>query len=1121
MNQLRLLLRIAMGAACRQWRGTLALASGMVLLAASVAAIPAFDGVLRDLALREALQSVDLTDLQVRVTREEVPLDRTSYSNAQAESDAAVSAALAGTGGTQARMGTTEPLGLHAIGVGDSLLSSSLLGTAAIRFRSGIEEHVELVDGVHPRAQPRADDDRIPVLIGADTADALGVGAGTLLVLHPIRGQSGTPTVVQVAGVARPLDASDPYWSGVPALLGLAEGSTFALLVPEATFFGAAADLLGAVDVTFESSYAIRADEVRASDTAPLVERVRALVTDPAVLPGAHVQSNLPRALSRAGSVTGLDRTALTLLFAQVAAAGGVFVVWLSAHLASARRDRHAALAVRGASTSQRTAVEAFTILPAGLAALVAGPPLAAAPVAGLGRLDAIGATAGGDWLRFELTAEVALYGAAGAALAFVLALAPAALVARRGADAVSARGVGRPGLVGAGAAALLAAVGGGFWLLTRGDDLFGLGPKGVATEYPVLLAPVALLLPATVGGCWLLPQLARPLARAVAISPSVVWLEAFRSLARRPVGTAFALVVIAAGAAVLLATLPGALDRSPGERAAHAAGADVRALGLRGLDAEGESAFRTAIAGVPATAASPVTRVEATLTTLDGSGDPVAIEVLGVEPASFGGVATVRDDFSRQPLDGALAALSTNATSLDGIAAPPGTRQLGGWVRLHNIDGEIRIALSVTDAAGRSYELLLGRLQTGALVHWGFLAADLQTPIGLDGAPIGRAIEAPLTIHAVYAQLSPDVARNAGGISFGPIVSTLDAPEAPLDAVDRLVPQSSEFARRAILHDLEDTTGLEPIADLSAVGTSQTVRANPPTAPGATGSTRLDWPSDAEAVRVRGFRQETDGAPVLLYASRQALDDLGATVGDELRLEVAGRFLAAQAAGLLEHFPTLGADGSPFAVANLDRLLAAVNASPGANLRSTEAWFATSTPAATGAALAGAYVDATTIVDRDAELATLAGARTLAGGWRGVLTLGFGALIALAFLAVAIEGVATLRGAERDSARAEALGGSGGEPLAAAVLTVLARLAAAAALGAGTGVLVARWLLDTLGADPAGAAIVPPPRIEIAPEPLLIAAGALAASFVLVVAAAALRYRGWSPHQALQLREA
>ena len=1124
MNELRLLLRIAMGAARRQWRGMLGLASGAVLLAASVAAIPAFDGVLRDLALREALQSADLADLQVRVTSDGIPLNRTSYTNAQAASDAAVGAALAGTGGTQVRMGTTAPFALHAVSAGDDGLSASLIGTAAVRFRSGVEDHVELVEGVYPEAQPRATDERVRVLVDADTAEALDVRTGTILILHPIRGQSGDPTVVEVAGVARLLDAADPYWSGAPESLGRSEGATFALLVPEATFFGAAADLLGAVDATFEASYAIRAADVRASDAAPLVERVRALVTDPAALPGAHVQSNLPRALSRAGAVSGLDRTALGLLLAQAAAVAGVFVVWLSAHLARARRDRHATLALRGASPSQRTAIEACTLLPAGLAALVAGPPLATAAVATLGRLDALGASGGSEWLHFEITVETVLYGAAGAVLAFVLALIPAALAARRGADTERRGGIERPGVGGAAAAALVVAASAGFWLLTRGDLLFGLGRDGVATDHPVLLAPAALLLPAAVGGWWLLPQLVRPLARAVSITPSVVWLDAFRTLARRPVGAAFALVVVAAGAAVLFATLPGALDHSPDERAAHTSGSDVRALGLRALEGEGEAAFRAALDGVPATAASPAARVDATLTRLDRSTDPVAIELLSVEPSTFGRVAEVREDFAQQPLDGVLAALSTNSTSLDGITAPPGTRQLGAWVRLHNIAGEVRIAASVTDATGRSYELLLGHLRPGALVHWGFLAADLQTPVGLDGAPIASPVEAPLTIHAVYARLSTEVARNAGGISFGPLVSTLDAPRVPLDTIDRLVPRSSEFARRAILHDLEDTTGLEPIADLAPAGMSQTVRANPPTAPGSTGSTRLDWPAappDADPVRVRGFRQETDGAPVLLYASRRTLDDLGAVVGDELRLEVAGRFVAAQAAGLLEHFPTLGADGSPFAVANLDRLLAAVNASPGGNLRSSEAWFATSTPDLTASALIAAPLDATAVVDREAELAALAGARTLAAGWRGVLTLGFGAVLLLAAIAVAIEGVATVRGAERDAALAEALGGSAGTQVAAAVLTVLARLVAAAALGAAAGILAARWLLDALAADPAGVTLVPPLRIEVAPEPLLVAAGALAASFVFVVAAAALRYRGWSPHHALQLREA
>ena len=1125
MSQLRLLVRLAVSAARRQWRGTLALAAGAILAAGALAAIPAFDGVLRDLALRESLDSVELTDLQVRVTSEGIPLDRTSYSNAQAQIDASVSGALAGTGGSQVRMGTTEAFALHDLAVEDGRLVRSLVGTVALRFRSGVEEHVALVEGSHPQAQPRGGNDPIPVLVGVETAQTLGISAGARLALYTIGALSDLPTLVEVVGVARPLNARDPYWSGNPQSLDRTDGATFALLVPEATFFGAAAELLGSVDASFEASYAIRASEVRASDAAPLIERVRTLIADPDALPGAHVESDLPGSLARAGEVTGLDRTALTLLFGQVAAVAGVFVAAVSARLARARRGRQAALALRGASHPQRTAVEAVTVLPAGLAALVLGPLLAASSVAALGRLNAIGGFAGSGWLRFELTPEVALYGAAGAVAAFVLALVPAALVARQGAEAPRLHHASRPGLVGAAAALLLGAAGGGFWVLTRGDHLFTIDARAVALDYPLLLAPAALLLPAAVGGWWLLPHLARPLDRAVALSPSVVWLEALRTVARRPAGAAFALVAVAAAAAVLLATLPDGLDRSPGERAAHAAGADVRASGLRGLDGAGESAFRAAISAVPADTASPAARVAATLTAPDGSGEPVTIELLGVDTETFGGVAAVRDDFATQPLDAMLGALATNSTTLGGIQAPQGTRQLGAWVRLHGIAGELRFALSITDAAGRSHELLLGRLRPGALVHWGFLAADLHTPIGLDGAPIaGPPIETPLTIHAFYAQLGPDIAANAGGISFGPLVSTLDAPAEPLDTIERLVPRSSEFPRRAILHDLADTDGLEPIADLAAGGTPQAVRADPPTAPGSTGSTRLDWPAappGAAAVRVRGLRQETDGAPVLLYASRQTLDDLGAAVGDELHLAVAGRFLSAQVAGVVDAFPTLGADGGAFAVANLERLLAAVNASPGATMRSGEAWFATSTPAATAAALAAGNFDAAAIVDRETEVAALAGARTLARGWRGVLTLGFGALLVLTVIAVTAEGVAVVRDTERRAALAEATGGGGGQHLAAAVLAVLVRLAAAAALGVGSGVVLGRWLLAILGADPAGVVIVPPPRGEVAVEPLLVAGAALAASFVLVVAVAALRYRGWSAGRVLQLREA
>jgi hypothetical protein len=694
----------------------------------------------------------------------------------------------------------------------------------------------------------------------------------------------------------------------------------------------------------------------------------------------------------------------------------------------------------------------------------------------------------------------------------------------------------GAPGLRGAGAAALALAAGAGFWALTRDERLFGAAGTGVDIEYALLLAPAAVLAPAALAGWWALPQLAQPLARGVAVTRSVVALEALRTIARRPAGAAFALVAIAAGAAAVTAALPGGLDRSPEERAAHVVGADLRASGLRSLAGGGEPAFRAAIAEAPSEAVSPAVRIDATLRPADGTAghvaeEGVAIELLAVEPSTFGAVAAFREDFAPQPLDGMLAALATNATQLDGLAVPPGTRQLGAWVQLPELAGEVAVALGLRDGEGRSHQLLLGRLTPGALAQWGFLAADLETPFGLDGAPLeGVSLTEPLTIHAYYVRLDAAAAAAPGGVAFGPLLSTTDAPARPLDELDALVPAGTAFERRAILHDLIDIEGFEPIADLVPGAATEAVRATRSAPPGFEGASRLDWPAaapGADTPLVRGLRQETDGAPVLLYASRAALDRLGAGAGGELRLEVAGRFLRAQVAGPLDHFPTLGlptarAGGEAFAVAGLDRLLAAVNASPRPDqLRSEEAWFATSVPTATALALGEGGLDASLVVDRRAELAALTDARTLALGWRGVLTLGLGGLLALAAVAVIVDGVAAVRAAERAAALAEALGGAGAGALAASLVALLVRLVAAAALGLAAGVWLSRRLLEILAADAQGATIVPPPRIEAGAGPWLAAAAVLLAAFVVMLAFAALRYRGLSWHRALQLEEA
>ena len=1139
MPPIVLLLRLALGTLRRQWPGALALLAGTLVATAALAAVPVYDAMLRDLALREALESADPADLQVRVAGAGLALDRTAYSDAQTALDGAVAGALGGASGSQVRMGTSETLALfEAADPATELLEpGQQLGEAALRFRSELEQHVTIVAGRAPEALPRGLGDPIPVLVGEGTAAVLQLEPGQLLELLP-DASGGPPLPIEVAGVARATDPAARYWGGAgraPATLDRA-GEAFALLVPEATFFGAAADLLSGVDASFESDYAVRAAAVGAGDVQALAQRVGELPRDLEALGGARVESGLLTVLAGVGGVPGLDRTVLALLLGQLAAAALVFVAALSARLAAARAPRHEALVLSGASPAQLVALEALAALPVALAALLLGPPLAAGTVAALGGLEAFDAFTNGGWLAFELPPAAFVYGAVAAGAAFMVTLAAAVRPALRAASPWQPRG---PSMRGGAAAltALVAAAGVAFWALTREEQLFGGPNAAVETRYALLLAPVALLVPAALAGWWLLPRVARPLAWLLAATRSVVLLDALRALARRPIGVAFALVAVAAAAAAVVSALPGALERSPDERAAHRAGADLRASELRGLDGAAEAAFREAVAAVPAAAASPAVRIAASLTRPGEAGaGAVAIELLGVDPATFGAVAAFRDDFAPQPLDGMLAALATNATALDGLAVPRGARQLGAWVKLPELAGEASVMLALRDGEGRVLQLLLGRVQPEALAQWGFLAADLATPLGFDGAPLdaasiegasleGASLIEPLTIQAYYVRPDADAAAAAGSLVLGPLLATTDAPLGPLDAASLLLPRGSAFERRAILHDLVDIAGFEPIADLAAADPAQAVRGSSSAPPDFDGASRLDWaatPSGEAALAVRGIRQETDGAPVLLYASRDALARLGAGSGDDLQLEVAGRFLRAQVAGPLDHFPTLGAGGEAFAVGGLDRLLAAVNASPGdAALRSNEAWFASADAATTALALGERGLDATVVVDRRADLAALRDARTLALGWRGVLTLVLAGVLALAALAILVDGLAAAHAARRDEAIVEALGGAGATALAAVLAALLVRVTAAAALGLAAGIVLGRWLLDILAADALGETIVPPPRLDAAAGPWWLLAAALVAAFVVVVVAATLRYRGLAWQRALALEEA
>ena len=1072
---------LALGELRAQWRIALALLLGAALVGGSLAAVPAVGERLRGLALRETLAAAPPGALEVRIARVRAALDRVAYREAQDAIDRAAADALGGAAGARARTGTTAAPALW-VAAGGGGARAAPFARAALRFRSGLEDRVELHAGRFPGAVPRGTGEPIPVLLAADDAQAAGaqgIAPGSALILQPADPRAGAPIALVVAGLAAPRDPSDPYWGGRAAAFGRAPGGALALLVPETTFFGAIPDLLAGASAEFESVHALAPGAVAPHEAGAIAGRVRGLpqrlggIAGPG---GAAVESDLPRTLAGAGAPAGWGRAELALIGGQAAAAAGLLVFGAAAALDRRRAGLRAALRLWGASPAQFAAAEAAAAVAAGLAALAAGPPLAA--------LAAAAVLGGGAGPTAAVWREAAIFAAAGSAAAIAIVL---------------AAGPGRrriaPGR-GAAPAAAAAALGAGalFFALTAGATLFEPSADGGAdVRRALLLAPLALLAPAAL----LARLLARGIARALA-APGGGRANGLREAARGPAGAAFPLALLAAAAAALLATLPPALERSPAARAAHAAGGDLRASGLRGLADAGEGERRAAIAALGADAgfggAAPIVRAAGTLA---ADGRELPVEAIGVDPAGFGAVAAFRGGFSADPLSAILSALAANAASLEGVPIPADARQLGAWVRLDESGGGVRAALSLRNEDGGYAQLLLGEAGPPGR-GWRFLAADLAAPLDPGGAAIApERLGGRLTLHGYYLLPDGDAAAAPGSALLGAVLATLDPPAAARAP-------GGAFARRAIVHDLAAGDGLEPIP--GPPGAETRARSTIAAPPGFRGSQRIDWDSaEAGEPAIRGLRQATDGAPVLLYVSRAAIGRLALEPGAELALALGGRTLRAQLAGELSGFPTMPA-GAAFVVAGLDRLLAAANASPpgpAGPLATNEAWFASPAPARAREALAAPPLEAAAVADRESALAAFAADRAAAAGWRAALALALGALLAAAAAGALLDAAA--RGERRAEALAasEASGGSPAVRPGAIAAGAALRLGLAAAGGGAAGAALARWLLAALGRDAGGIAIAPPLQPAFEGGPVLAAALALAAIAAASAAAA------------------
>jgi hypothetical protein len=670
------------------------------------------------------------------------------------------------------------------------------------------------------------------------------------------------------------------------------------------------------------------------------------------------------------------------------------------------------------------------------------------------GRLRAAGARAG-QLVVFSL-AEAAWVAAVAMAAGAALGIGVAALLAAHAglpAGAVLSHSL----LTASGAAALA----GGWVTAVAVMGLVLLASGARLADGLAVAAAAALALALTVGGGsdGTLALLAPPLAclaaaglvyRAAGVllrggerwarhGPPVVRL-ALVGLARSPVAPALAVafVAVSTGLAGFALGYRATLQRGAVDEATQAVGLDARvgesADFTRPLEMAAASRWR-ALAG-PGSRVLAVRRTDASLPL---NGDTTTLPLLGVPADGLTAIRGWRAGDGSAPLATLAQRLAPHGpVRTPGPQVPDGARRL--TVRVRAPDGEVQLSADLRGPDGAVTQVALG-------------SASPRPRLARARVPVSGG---PYELEALQLALPSGVqALNGHQNAENSAAATQSTTTVRLGAVSAggrsLVGSRREWQQwRAV--------GAAQVATTAPRGITLRFADS-----GQPGVLRPRQPSDAHPV------------PVLTDPATAA----GAGPGGELPLTADGEPVTARVVGTVQRFPTIGAGGPGFVIADEATLDGALDASLPGQGRTDELWISTASPRRLRAALRRAPLNRLSVSFRGGVQRSLSG-NPIARGVLGTLLVAAATSAALAVLGL----LAALLGAMRD-VRAERdliVLGLSPRQLRRELRT---RVLAAGTLGTAIGLLLAALLTRlVVGAvHAAGAVAVPdPPLVAIAP---------------------------------------
>ncbi len=879
-----------------------ALAVGVLVVTAILAGAPMYLKSIESLGLRSTLVTLSASYRNIQIVVEELPLTQSSVTSATER----VEGALAELDDLVVNVGQDSSTRPHYWATdARSIAGGPKSDLAILRRFDGILDEVVIVDGRAPSSSVSQNETnrRAEVIVPSERAELLQVGVGDEVWLSP--NPADPPYLaVTIVGLFKPEDIDSEFWLGLGREV-LEPGRP----TPEARkilplFFtrdGLFGSLTGGGASIGTNRWLVRLD-------SDLIERRGPAITAAQVdsvshelrrgLPESKAISALESPLKALGQKISIVRIPTLMMGGVLLLAAGYYSIMAAGALATRRRVDTARMWIRGYGRRQ------VSLLVFSESLLLIVLPAVIAPFLAFGVIKLIGMMPEYESITLGSSMPVFLMWQS-----FVWALVGALVVAtymqwamwKGGGRSVSSeqlssrRVEGKPFFQRQYLDLLFFIFGGVIlWDLSTepsvatakegGEQIIAINPLLVFA--PAIFLGVAVLLSLRV-----LPLMARTVASGLT-RRGPVWAHLISALfARVPLTYAWptAILGMAAGTAILSATVTATLQQGSADQSGYEVGADLRVFPVD-LTSGPRTAVLEQIRAIDGVEGVSVGLRTTGSLRLGGQGVP--FEFLAIEPAEYARIGEFRDDYAASELSELVDRLDSKS-NIEPLILPRDTVRVGYRMRASTIERSISASIRLIDSNGLSHTVNLGAVTS----------RDWQVRMGRIPSIASRPVE---IVGLTFFELTPDELGTPISIQIDDLMYELPEPSSSevIEGFDTNVSDWNALASPEGVGTQVTGFGYNRVVNGVSVQDS---------------GLQIDLGIGTD-LGVRGVvRSSSKTVPILFSESALVSNDIA--VGDISVVRVFGRSIPVEIIGELRLFPTLNPEDGGFGVVDASQL--------------------------------------------------------------------------------------------------------------------------------------------------------------------------------------------------------